>query len=474
MRGLIAGLLIAAFLHPAAAAQQARVINGIEPSQSDMPFLVSILNAADYARDGAFQAQYCGGALTSPTTVVTAAHCLINPKSGRLATPSDILIGVGPRLRAPNLLVVPITGFVIHPLHDLRTAQYDVAVLTLAAPIPNAPTITPLRPSDEPSYTEPGTSARVAGWGNTSVTGSAYPDTFRIGNVVIFPNDSCGSGAPFAVNDIPFRGFKRGEAFAETMICAAGAITAARVIDSCQGDSGGPLVVGEGVGARLVGVVSWGDTCASNYPGVYARLSAMSTFLQENGALSSLAPTVPPGIAVTPLNDALRVTFFPANDGSIVNTFAATVRGTGGTQSCFATPRRDRLPTSCEVAGLTNGQSYEVSAIAANALGDSPSTAPTTGTPLPVPDPGRITSFAAKAGGVATVRVSAPDGNGSDVTAQRVACRPLPRGVERTAPVRDGSATLRNLRPGRYACRVIAVNAVGSAETIPRDFTARR
>lgn len=463
-----------ALLTSPAQASQGRVINGIEAVPGEMPYLVALINAEDYARNGAFQAQYCAGALTTPTTVVTAAHCLINPKSGRLTQPSEVLIGIGPRLRAPTLRIASITSFVLHPNYDLRTAQNDIAVLTLATPITDIPTITPLRPSDEATYTEPGTPARVAGWGNTSATGSAYPDQFRMGNVVVFPDQSCGGGAPFTLNNVVFRGFKKGEAFPETMVCAAGTTSTARVIDSCQGDSGGPLIVGEGVAARLIGVVSWGDTCASNYPGVYTRVSAMSGFLQEANALGSLAPTVPPGIEVTPLNNGLRVTFFPANDGSRVETFAATASNGDTSAACFATPRRDRLPTACDITNLVNGQPYAVSAIAANALGDSPPTDPISGTPIAVPDPGRITNIASKAGGVADIQVSAPNGNGTDVTSHRVSCRPLPRGATRSADVQDGSVTLRNLRPGPYACRIIVGNAIGTTETIPRDFNARR
>jgi len=473
-RGLIAGAVIAALLAPGAAASEPRIINGVDPAPGEAPYLVAIMNATDFAREGAFQAQYCGGALTTPTTVVTAAHCLINPKSGRLATASDIVIGFGPRLKSPTLRVIPISRFDIHPNYDLRSARNDIAVITLAAPQADIPTITPLRPSDEPTYTIPGQPARVAGWGNTSATGSAYPDNFRIGNVVIFPDQSCGGGESFTVGNVVFRGFKRGEAFPDTMVCAAGATSTSRVIDSCQGDSGGPLVVGEGVAARLVGIVSWGDTCASNYPGVYARVATMSSFLQETNALSSLAPTMPPSIEVTPLNNALRITFTPANDGSLVSTFAATVSNEQFSAACFATPRKDRLPTSCEIDGVRNGQVYRVSAIAANDLGDSPATPPVTASPLAVPDPGQITRIRALSGGVAVIRVSAPDGNGSPITTHRLTCQPLPRGAAKSANIRNGQVTLRNLRPGLYACRIITRNDVGPAETVPKDFVARR
>ena len=91
-----------------------------------------------------------------------------------------------------------------------------------------------------------------------------------------------------------------------------------------------------------------------------------------------------------------------------------------------------------------------------------------------MPDPGRIVGFDAKPKGTATIRVSAPNGNGTDITRHRVACRPVGGGKERSAAVRDGAVTFRKLAPVTYACRIIAQNAIGVAESIPRDFTARR
>jgi secreted trypsin-like serine protease len=466
-------LLLAASTHTASAAP--RIINGVEPPAGSFGYLVSIMSVDTYQRNGPFQAQFCAGALTTPTTVVTTAHCLVNPKSGARAQPADLVVGIGPNLEDPQLQLVRVSTIAIHPNYELSTARFDVAVLTLDRPVENAPTITPLRPTDEPRYVEAGTPAQIAGWGNTSPTGSAFPIRFRVGNVVIFPDSSCGGGEPYVVGSLRFNGFRAGDAFAAEMICAAGATSMGRVVDSCQGDSGGPLVVGQGASARLVGLVSWGDTCASTYPGVYTRMTSVTDFLQRHLALISLAPTAPPAIAATGLNERIRVVFTPANDGSLVETFAATAFDGSGTAvgTCFAQPRRDGLPGACDIVGVQNDVSYSVVAIAANSLGDSPASASVLATPSAVPDPGRISSIRAQGNRSALIRVTQPAPNGSPITSHRVICRPVLGGAERSATVRNGRAVVRNLKPGLNACSVIAVNDRGAAASIPQDVRIR-
>lgn len=47
--------------------------------------------------------------------------------------------------------------------------------------------------------------------------------------------------------------------------------------DACHGDSGGPLVYGR----QQIGVVSFGQGCARQYPGVYARVSTVLGWIRE-------------------------------------------------------------------------------------------------------------------------------------------------------------------------------------------------
>lgn len=78
------------------------------------------------------------------------------------------------------------------------------------------------------------------------------------------------------------RAYLRIATIASGMVCA-NASNPPR--DACQGDSGGPLVTEN----HLVGIVSWGEGCASTeYPGVYTRVSEYDSWiLQKLAAIHS-------------------------------------------------------------------------------------------------------------------------------------------------------------------------------------------
>lgn len=453
-----------------------RIINGAPVAPGAYPFVVSLLDAERLAKEGAFQSQFCGAALTTPTTVVTAAHCVVDQKSGRTAKPEEVVVGFGADLRAPDHRTAAVSGIAVHPRYDIDTASNDVAVVTLATPVIDVPVLTPLRPTDLPSYLAAGAQAAVAGWGNQAKTGNSFPDTLRIGNITIFPNDTCGGGASFTLGGITFIGFDSDEADPAIMVCGAGVTKGGEIIDACQGDSGGPLIGGTGAAARLLGVVSWGEDCATSHPGVYARMSAMTDFLVANSAISTLAPTVAPTLVVEPLSQSIRVTFSASHDGSIIDTYAATATdaATGSVRTCFARPRSDRLAPFCTITGLANDAPVTVSGITANSLGNSPAAEPAVATPRSVPIAGAIRKVTTATGGIARFVVGRTGANGTPLASNRVVCLPLRGGPGRSARIVDERATVTHLLPIRYSCRVVASNTVGAASSNPRQVTGRR
>ena len=356
-----------------------RVIGGQEADPGEFGFVASVLDAPRYRQSGAYQAQYCAASLTSPTTVITAAHCLVDQETGRELKPRDVLIGFGSNLRSPTLRVIAVEDFRVHPEYRIKTAANDIAVVYLAQPVPDLPVIALAQGVEVDAYDAPGTAAKVAGWGNTSARGNRFLPELQVGNLRVFPDGSCGRGARYEVNGVSFKGFAKRDANARTMLCAAGASPAGAIIDACQGDSGGPLTAGAGDARRLIGVVSWGQQCASRFPGVYTRISSETEFLIDSGVLPDRPPILAPEVEVTTTSEtSARIQFLAAKDGTRIESFAATMTdsATGEVYSCTTAPAAGRRTASCTVVGLPSSGSFRVEAISGNSAGSSPVSSP--------------------------------------------------------------------------------------------------
>ncbi len=442
-----------------------RIING-STATGDLRFVVALLGSDVLSGASPADSQFCGGTLTSTTTVVTAAHCVVEEDASTAANPKDIVIGFGHDLDK-SMRYVRVSAVSANPAFLKDDYAADIAVLTLESPVTDVPPLAALSPVEPPALALAGTHAITAGWGNTSIKSERYPTALRQAELVIFPTSSCGNGGKFMLTGITFAGWTRADVDPLVMLCAAGVVNGARV-DTCQGDSGGPLIAGVGSAARLVGIVSWGDECAGSTAGVYTRVSATYEFLLAHGAIAPIAPpTGAPVVVPTPLNTGMLLTFSPGSVSLPVTGAAASVvnSATGQVSNCVA----PASTLQCKVDGLTNGTVYKVAAVAATLGGNSAVSAPIAATPAAVPDPGVIVRYAQVDWHELYFRVSAAHGNGAVPRQWSVVCLSS-TGVVHTGAVhvsgKGGDAWVNNLPLGRYTCSATAASSIGASASL--------
>jgi trypsin len=195
---------------------------------------------------------YCGGVYVAPRIVFTAAHC---------PTPAYVMIGC--LHWSEDCDRIPVTRGFMNPNYSSRPVpSYDSQVMVMSGPSSFRP-IPHVADGTWAQFGEQGQDIpiTVIGWGTTSSGGSQSANLLEV-EVDSTTNQFCDDAYGSIDN---------------TMLCAARAGK-----DACQGDSGGPIFVKCPNGADvLVGLVSWGYGCADpRYPGVYARMSAVSSFME--------------------------------------------------------------------------------------------------------------------------------------------------------------------------------------------------
>lgn len=222
----------------------------------------------------------CTGTLIAPDRVLTAAHC-VNDSSG-----VEFFVTVGADAGSENVprsAVYTSTGVSIAPGFKLSfpfahkrpqnaIAVNDVALVILDKPVANATPVTVAGPDDAAQLEQPGTPARLLGYGITKPfkLGSLPPRTpLQGGDLKLIGRAGCLKAYPHAVtvNEICARDDDR------------------PLTQPCPGDSGGPLLVQTPNGPVQVGITSWGaevkekDCGVAHLPAVWMRVSKYHDFI---------------------------------------------------------------------------------------------------------------------------------------------------------------------------------------------------
>lgn len=245
----------------------------------------------------------CGAVLISKRFVLTAAHCV--------GADNDFEIGG---------IEYPYKRLKVHPRYDESAFANDIAIFELESDVPSK--LSPIRLEQNP-VEEDGTSMTVIGFGSTVASDDDeidYTSDKLLRTVVDYvPQDECqASMSEDPISDDMLCAYKQGS-------------------DSCQGDSGGPLLLesstnDDGSGDLLVGLVSWGNSCAKTTPGVYARISHFYDWIVQS--MCDMNPSGAP--------DTVDCTFYDTPDDSgsdteitPVPTFAPSLYETTDTTTDF-------------------------------------------------------------------------------------------------------------------------------------------
>ncbi|XP_026483173.2 serine protease snake-like [Vanessa tameamea] len=249
------------------------IVGGENAIQGEFPHMAAI-GWIDIEGNYAFQ---CGGSLISSRFVLTAGHCIKNPK---MKDPKPSIVRLGDQNLDPTVsdgaspVDIPIKTVHKHPSYKSPGKYNDIALFELNSDVDFESAIRPAclwTKFDFPGHTK----AVATGWGVTSARNRETSKELQKVSLTLLENDHC----DVLLNDTHNRHWA---GFVDSQMCA-GELRGGK--DTCQGDSGSPLQVASTQNKcifHIVGITSFGRRCAeSGRPAVYTRVSVYLDWIES-------------------------------------------------------------------------------------------------------------------------------------------------------------------------------------------------
>ncbi|XP_047271625.1 transmembrane protease serine 11F isoform X2 [Homo sapiens] len=240
---------------------------GIRMTSSNMPLPASsstqrIVQGRETAMEGEWPWQaslqligsghQCGASLISNTWLLTAAHCFWKNKD-----PTQWIATFGATI-TPPAVKRNVRKIILHENYHRETNENDIALVQLSTGVEFSNIVQRVCLPDSSIKLPPKTSVFVTGFGSI-VDDGPIQNTLRQARVETISTDVCNRKDVYDGLITP------------GMLCAG---FMEGKIDACKGDSGGPLVYDNHDIWYIVGIVSWGQSCAlPKKPGVYTRVT---------------------------------------------------------------------------------------------------------------------------------------------------------------------------------------------------------
>ncbi|XP_034482388.1 chymotrypsin [Drosophila innubila] len=246
-----------------------RIINGTAAKPKQFPYQVGLQSYFSNSKD---EHSSCGGTIISKRWILTAAHCLQEPK----LTLIKVLVVAGIiNMNAKELgsvqMWVKRSNTIVHHKYDRNTVAFDIGLIKLPRDLEMSAYIQPakLPKGKDNKNTYVGRTAISSGWGWTA--NQKPSDVLQFLTLKIISNKQC---------EKEWNDYLIGERklILSSFLC----------VDStqglpCRGDSGGPLILDDN-SRTVVGIVSHGfdEICRIKVPDIFTRVSSFIDWIEKH------------------------------------------------------------------------------------------------------------------------------------------------------------------------------------------------